>query len=488
MKKNPRPTMHIVCKAVFFFLTASFASAQEIILQSEFSDANYPTKTKLVKDANSNYLISGTVYPFANFGSNQAFLMKLDENGNFQWKKTFSSNAGSDNILMVTGLQNSANNGTAVLVNDPEPFGSARFRDARVVNFSSEGDIQWDVHYGKKEINFGNDLKRTSDNGFVVCGLTGDMDCANDILLIKLDSLGNQEWIKSYGNAFVEEQSMHVTVTDSGYILAVNSNSISYLLFVSLDGDSLQKIDLPCFNCYIISATLYPSGNALAILSRENFGAQRLIISYYGLLDEIIWYPILENEQNVAIFDLVTDQDCGFITCGVKLPTDNSENYDIFLAKLGFGSELKWTHAWSSSSRSEMISSVLPEGNGDYTLSAQSRDLDQNGDASNYNLLFLKTNPGLINETPESLPINSEPPKVFFDQKISEVKVELPVSVDKNFCAFRVFDPLGREVLDQKIFSYEASFGFNDYSAGIYFFELEYNHKLFSGKFYLNKN
>ncbi|MCC6012570.1 Ig-like domain-containing protein, partial [Candidatus Caldipriscus sp.] len=67
----------------------------------------------------------------------------------------------------------------------------------------------------------------TSDGGFILLGSKGD-----SVLLIKLDSLGNPEWGKVYGDTLPLYPASVIQTTDGGYVILGKKGSITPSIFV----------------------------------------------------------------------------------------------------------------------------------------------------------------------------------------------------------------------------------------------------------------
>ncbi|MFO7651935.1 MAG: hypothetical protein R6X13_11415 [bacterium] len=84
--------------------------------------------------------------------------------------------------------------------------------------------IQWQRTVGL-EPNYGSSVQQTSDGGYIVAGVsaTDTFPAAllfPDILLVKLDSLGNTEWERSYGGPDLDRAYAVKQTPDGGYVFA----------------------------------------------------------------------------------------------------------------------------------------------------------------------------------------------------------------------------------------------------------------------------
>jgi hypothetical protein len=104
----------------------------------------------------------------------------------------------------------------------------------------------WKKSYGGNNIDRAYDIKKTTDGGYIVSGITGTPNNgdvsgwhgASDVWILKLDPNGNKQWAKCYGGSYTESgptggnfpgnqtNPINIQLTpDGGYIFATNSFS-----------------------------------------------------------------------------------------------------------------------------------------------------------------------------------------------------------------------------------------------------------------------
>lgn len=93
-----------------------------------------------------------------------------------------------------------------------------------LVRTDANGDQLWTGYYGFEFVNsYAQDLKETSDGGFILAGYTGE-DPDYQALAVKTDAAGNQEWIQFYGGDFNDQFYSVVETDDGGFLCAGKSN------------------------------------------------------------------------------------------------------------------------------------------------------------------------------------------------------------------------------------------------------------------------
>ena len=116
---------------------------------------------------------------------------------------------------------------------------------AYLVKLDPFGAEEWSRTIGGTGLDEASAMRITPDGGFILAGRTASMGAgANDVLLIKTDANGNEEWSRAFGGTgFDEAYGIDVT-SDGGYIIAGMSNSFApmadlWLIRTDADGNEL---------------------------------------------------------------------------------------------------------------------------------------------------------------------------------------------------------------------------------------------------------
>ena len=95
--------------------------------------------------------------------------------------------------------------------------------DLLLVKFDSQGNEEWNnIYSGDGGSSVGSDVQQTTDGGFVITGYYAymvDLSIETDLWLIKTDSQGNEEWEKNYGGDCFDVGSAVQETEDGGYIM-----------------------------------------------------------------------------------------------------------------------------------------------------------------------------------------------------------------------------------------------------------------------------
>lgn len=124
--------------------------------------------------------------------------------------------------------------------------------DGWVVRCNADGEVLWSVICGGSGYDSMDGIKATPDGGFIAVGITasedGDITTPMgelDVLVMKLDAAGQQEWVKTYGGS-LDDFSFDMLATEDGGALVGGSSYSADGHLTTNDGEAdawLLKLD-----------------------------------------------------------------------------------------------------------------------------------------------------------------------------------------------------------------------------------------------------
>ncbi|NIA10540.1 MAG: hypothetical protein GWP10_12620, partial [Nitrospiraceae bacterium] len=168
--------------------------------------------------SDEGYIVAGGTYSFG-AGSKDTLIIKLDKTGNVAWARTY----GGSKDETIYFVQQTSDRGY-IFTGYTSSFGAGN-KDILVVKLDSSGNIQWAKTYGgKQEDNGWYRIRQTDDGGYILSSYTYSFGAGyDDILIIKLDSSGNIQWAKTYGGKSGDNIWSIISTSDGGYILGGES-------------------------------------------------------------------------------------------------------------------------------------------------------------------------------------------------------------------------------------------------------------------------
>lgn len=334
---------------------------------------------------------------------NQIYTVRTDVDGTVLWTDTLG-NAGNEFGTDITVA--SDQNGVVVVGNGENLVNGGD--DIIFFRLNDNGEKLWINHYSTSNDDKAFGISTTIDGGYIITGYTEDGLGDKDLLLVKIDVNGNEEWVNTYGGVFddlgnaVKQRAngnfvvtgyTNVTASDKNiYVLEVNNDGAVILenSFGGITGQYDEGLDLVVTNdgtVFITGATgnqsniavlklspdgnfnffsfglsnFFEIGNSIAIASDGNL----IIAGYHEVSAVDLNYFLIKVDQNGALiweksigqsnrielgFDIVKTYDGGFAIAGSKALTAFS-NSDIYLVRTNENGDLLTNHIIGSAFR-----------------------------------------------------------------------------------------------------------------------------------------
>ncbi len=166
----------------------------------------------IVQTNDGGYVLAGAVFPTGGY-----YLVKSDSSGNMEWSKTHGSGFWTVSCSVVQ-----TSDGGYALVGPGEPQDGGNSPDFWLVKTDELGNMQWNQTYGGTKDEFAFSMIQTSDGGYAIAGYTESYSSGgyNDFWLVKTDSLGNEQWSKTYGGTGNEGANWLIQTVDGGFAIA----------------------------------------------------------------------------------------------------------------------------------------------------------------------------------------------------------------------------------------------------------------------------
>ena len=200
--------------------------------------------------------------------------------------------------------------------------------------------------FGNSLSDFGFDVKQTSDGGYIFIGTTTTSEDGTDMLLIKTNKYGNQEWAKNFGG----------DLDDKGYSLQI-----------AYDGGYI-----------LLGSTTQSTGNTtdFYLVRTDNSGNET-------------WANTIGGSSNEEGYCVQQTDDGGYILIGY------TESYgfgakDIFLVKTDQNGDTLWTNTFGGPV-DDIGRSVAQKNDKSFVITGSTKSFSETGQDGS-NLIIIKTN------------------------------------------------------------------------------------------------
>lgn len=278
--------------------------------------------------ATGGYVVAGSKSD-SNPYDNDAFIAKIDANGDTLWTRYFGNTTGE----VIYDLTSTADGGFAVTGSGT--FNSQSGGTVMLVKFDSTGVIQWSRAYGGLNSSLGDEgwkVVQTNDGGFFIAGITfefGPYPGVEDIYLLRIDSQGNLLWTRAYGTQYHDEPTGLDKTSDGGFIISGRTD-VSVSSTIHTDA-FLMRVDSLGNNVWTkrYGGTGYEWGKCVHTLPNGDFMLTGDETSYhstqgYGVLimrinpsGNVIWAKSYSQQnKNVVVFGSTLTANNGIILTG----------------------------------------------------------------------------------------------------------------------------------------------------------------------------
>ena len=184
-----------------------------------FGGGNYDRGNSVQQTNDGGYIITGEISSSGN-GSSDVLLIKTDHKGNKEWNQTFG---GGDYDRGYSVQQ--TRDGGFIIAGSTRSNGDS-YDDVWLIKADSQGNEEWNRTFGGGYIDIGHCVYETIDNGYVITGYTQSYgNGSRDLWLIKTDSQGNEEWNRTFGGVDYDFGNFVRQTNDNGYIITGHTKS-----------------------------------------------------------------------------------------------------------------------------------------------------------------------------------------------------------------------------------------------------------------------
>jgi hypothetical protein len=382
----------------------------------------------IIVDASSNVYIAGYTY---GTGTKRDFTtIKYDVNGVQQWIRTYNRSDSTEDYAVSIDVDAAGN----VFVTGYSGYGSSS-NDIVTIKYNAAGVQQWVKIYSMPNLDQGRIIKADGLGGAYVAGTTFSISTGTDIILLKYNVLGDTLWKRNYtspGNRVEIPRSMK---TDTGGNIIITGES---------DHSSATGYD-------ILTIKYTPAGDTL--WTRR----------YNGLANSHDYCSKLDVDNAGNIYIAGSTRDAGF-------------NSNFTLIKYSSAGVQEWVHKYDGPGNNfDNALDIRVSGNGGF-IYATGQSLGT-GSSNNYDFATIKLSQPvgitpLSSEIPDKYELSQNYPNPFNPTTDFGFRI-----ADFGFVSLKIYNPQGKEVAvlvnePLKAGTYKYTWDASELNSGVYFYRL----------------
>ncbi|MBC8175665.1 MAG: hypothetical protein H8E82_08460 [Candidatus Marinimicrobia bacterium] len=352
MNKHILKSIVISLVGLLLFSTCEEPEEEEtqVIFVKTFGGSDCDKGYSVQQTEDGGYIITGYTESFGN-GLTDVLLIKTDSNGNEEWNQTF----GGSSYDYGKSVQQTTDGGY-IITSLTTSFGNGAY-DVWLIKTDANGNEEWNQTFGGSESDRGFSVQQTTDGGYIITGHTNSfMIGLTYVWLIKTDSQGNEEWNQTFGGGVYDWGFSVQQTTDGGYIITgwteSFGNGLTDVLLIKTDSNGNEEWNQTCGGSssdkgysiqqttddgYIVTGYTESFGNGLTdvwLIKTDSEGNEE-------------WNQTFGGSSGEMGFSVQQTTDGGYIITGRTNPFESC--YDVWLIKTDSQGNEEWNQTFGGS-------------------------------------------------------------------------------------------------------------------------------------------
>lgn len=423
---------------ILLFLGLLNTYAQAPYFEKTYPESGADVAFSIQQLADSSLYLGG----FSEQGSNGQYdfaLKKVTPDGNLIWSKNYGTIYNDQALGMCR-----ADSTNLMMIGTTEDPNNQLSTDVLLIKIDSAGNELWRHTYGGPQYEQAKWVQQIQDGGYIFCGFAPDLFGSIDTYIVRIDSTGTQLWESFIGGAHVESGDRIISVPGGDFIVAStttnNGNSDVRLSRIDQNGivvwDTITGDSLQCGS----QGVLLDSHLRLIVFGETEispFSKYDYFIQAFDLNGRELWRKTFGGGGTNALFDLKEDQNGDFIGTGYSNSIAGSSSpLNVSVIKVDSAANLIWAREYGFSGIDIGYSLLISQDQSIY-IGGRSTQMDDD-----FYFLHLNQN-GLLslheNESEEGIVLYPNP-----------VNYELSIIWDKKIKSWNIYNAFGKPVYSMK--------------------------------------
>lgn len=294
---------------------------------------------------NDGFVLAGDMWG-SGHGRLDTYLMKIDNTGSKLWDRHFGTKDRDNGFKVKT-----CHDGGFLIIGYSRGFQSWGAGDFFVIRTDDEGNEKWQNHYGENYDDYGMDILEDQDGSILMIGTSAGfyndvqanyMVHDADILLIKTDKNGTEIWRKTFGGTG-HDFGYAITKANDGYFLLGSTQSYGNgsfdMLLIKTDSEGNEQWHKTFGGTdyeYGISMVKNNDGDLYLFGTTKSFGQNGSADYYLVKTDDEgneLWTLTIGGDDVDLGNSLIADEDNGCTVIG-QSKSYGEGKFDMFIVKV----------------------------------------------------------------------------------------------------------------------------------------------------------
>ncbi len=312
----------------FSFFTNMEAQVFDSLWYKSYGGSEHERGFAVMEDDDGIFLVAGSTESYTN-GGKDAYLIKLDNNGNIIWEKSYGG-AQDEHISSICPALYDGYILTGYTATDANGLS-----DIWVLWVNDEGDSLHSIKYGSYTSDQAECIIPNIDQGYTMTSRMSVYQMGDQIYIQKLDQALDTIWNKVYGYDYQDYGHEIIQTSDGGYMIAGRSYT-----------------------------TVYPESGDAWVLKTDSNG-DTTWTKKYGGNDEDIFFAVIETDD-------------GYMFAG-QTRSFNAVIIDVWVVRTDYDGNIIWSNIYGGSN-ADYAYGLSQAVTGTYVITGYSASFNENND------------------------------------------------------------------------------------------------------------
>lgn len=219
--------------------------------------------------SDKGYIFAGYTQSYGFGGGDDVWLVKTDVYGKKEWDKILGGKFGG----IAYSVNQTSDNGYVLAGVTTQKEGT--YSDIWIVKTDVDGNMLWNKSIGGASDEWAYSVQQTADDGYIIAGLTRSYGRGNsDAWIVKIDAFGNEIWNMTFGRGNEDIAYSVQQTSDMGYILAgftESGNGQKNAWIIKISTDPLIPEETPILHIETKNTALSTPKPAESLLPENTF-------------------------------------------------------------------------------------------------------------------------------------------------------------------------------------------------------------------------
>jgi len=367
--KNMKSTWTVLMIAVIALLPTGNACGQDMVWSVNYGGEYNEDAYAGAVATDGGYAVLGNVF-LNGHGGYDFYLLRLTSEGDTLWSRHY----GGDSTEYGYDIERISDGGY-IMVGSTRSFGNGK-KDMYVVRTNSFGDTLWTRAIGGPGDDNGRAVALASDGGFVICGTTDSYGSGyTDMYIVKLNSSGTMQWFKAFGGTAGDVGTAIVHTADNGFLAVGSTGSFGtgyssvYAVKINASGDSIWADAFGGSKADFGHAVENAIDGGYILAGRTaSFGAG-FYDAYIIKVDvdgNFLWQNTFGSTSDDYAYSVTTAQDGTYLLSGFT-EVSPSRKYDAYVIKVDPAGGRIWERTYGGN-EADYGNAIIQEQGRDYLL------------------------------------------------------------------------------------------------------------------------